>query len=160
MSKDNKMGVKKYAKKDTKKELVGKMRMKKDVPYFNVVNYGFIKRVKDRWRKPRGVGNKKRVRVRAFGPVPKIGYKNPDYVRGMHPSGHFEVLVRNISDVDSLKASKGTGTIAIRIASSVGWVKRAKIVKKAEGYGFKILNPGLDVKEKLPTPSDNKLKKG
>ncbi|MFN7088501.1 MAG: eL32 family ribosomal protein [Candidatus Paceibacteria bacterium] len=89
------------------------MVKKKSKPKFNVLNAGFKKRVKDRWRKPRGIDNKKRVRFAWAGASPRIGYKNASEIRGMHPSGKFEVLVHNVAElkaVQGLLTKPGTQT--------------------------------------------------
>lgn len=107
---------------------------KKSKPKFNVLNAGFKKRVKCRWRKPRGIDNKKRIRSAFAGAVPRVGYKNAAQVRGMHPSGFFEVLVHNISE---LKAAAGK---AVRIASGVGKRKRDEMRKVAAEMKITLLN--------------------
>jgi len=120
---------------------VTKMKKKK-IPYFHVPNAGGKKgkaRVKPRWRKPRGVGNKKRMKWKSCGPSPRIGYKNPAALRGVHPSGMREHLVRNEKELDGIDKK----TTAIRIASAVGKKKRALIERKAKELGLKILNPTL-----------------
>jgi len=113
---------------------------KKKVPYFHVPNAGGKKgkvRVKPRWRKPRGAGNKKRMRWKSCGPSPRVGYKNPAEVRGLHPCGMRELLVKNEKELDGVDKK----TTAIRIASAVGKKKRIAIEAKARELGLKILNP-------------------
>lgn len=107
---------------------------KKSKPKFNVLNAGFKKRVKDRWRKPRGIDNKKKIRLAWAGASPRIGYKNAAEVRGMHPSGLFEVIVHNTNE---LKAAVGK---AARIASGVGKRKRAEIAKIANEMKIQLVN--------------------
>ncbi len=119
---------------------------KKKVPYFNVIGpsrgHALKKRVKQRWRRPRGVGNKKRIRKKWAGPSPNIGYKNPDVLRGKHPSGYFEALVYNVGEVEKVNPQ----THAIRIAHKVGNRKRQEIIAKAKELGIHILNPGKSQK--------------
>ncbi len=107
---------------------------KKSKPKFNVLNAGFKKRVKHRWRKPRGIDNKKRIRLAWAGANPRIGYKNAAEVRGMHPSGLMEVLVHNAME---LKAAAGK---AARIASGVGKKKRDELRKLAAEMKIPLLN--------------------
>jgi len=110
---------------------------KKNKPKFNVLNLGFFKSVKGRWRKPRGTHNKKRMRMKWTGASPKIGYRNPEEMRGMHPCGSREVLVNNVPEMEGLKG------VVVRIASSVGGRKRALMVEKAKTLGLRVVNlPG------------------
>lgn len=94
------------------------------------------RRLKDTWRKPRGIDNKQREKQVKMGALPNIGYRNPKSLRGLHPSGYSEVLVRCLADLQGLDK----GTIAVRIASSVGKKKRAQIVDEANKMGLKLLN--------------------
>lgn len=109
---------------------------KKKKPRFNVLNSDSHVRVKDRWRKPRGTHNKKRMGFEFAGASPNIGYRNPKAVRGLHPCGLREVLVHNPSELEGLKE------VAVRISAKVGAKKKLEIIKKAESSGLKVLNPG------------------
>jgi large subunit ribosomal protein L32e len=111
------------------------MIMKKDKPKFNVLNDGHRKRVKSRWRKPRGTHNKKRLGMEWTGASPAIGYRNPESVRGNHPSGTKEVLVHNVADLEGLEK------VSLRIASGVGARKKKLIEEKAKSMKLKVLNP-------------------
>lgn len=107
---------------------------KKDKPKFNVLNLGFRKRVKARWRKPRGTHNKKRMGMKWAGASPNIGYRNPKALRGLRPDGKKEVLVHNVAELEGLK------DVVVRVASSVGAKKREMIDKKAKSLKLKIAN--------------------
>jgi ribosomal protein L32E len=58
---------------------------KKGHPTFNVPNFGSKSRsrVKARWRKQRGIDNKKREKMDFMGAEPTIGYRNPESLRGV-----------------------------------------------------------------------------
>ena len=107
---------------------------KKNKPRFNVPNLGFFRSVKARWRKPRGTHNKKRMKFQFMGASPKIGYRNPEKLRGIHPSGMKEVLVNNLKDLEGLK------DVVLRVASGVGGKKRALISEKAKALRLRIVN--------------------
>ncbi len=113
---------------------------KKRKPKFNVPNLGFFKSVKKRWRKPRGTHNKKRMKFKFMGASPKVGYRNPDSIRGMHPSGSREVLVNNLAELESL----GEAKVVVRIASGVGSKKRKALEEKAKTLKLVILNMKTD----------------
>lgn len=110
------------------------MVTKKSKPKFNVLNAGFKVRVKARWRKPRGIDNKKRIRCDFAGASPRVGYGNAIEVRGMHPTGLFEVLIHNANE---LKAATGK---AARIATGVGKRKRDELKKLAADMKIPLLN--------------------
>ncbi|TAJ45833.1 50S ribosomal protein L32e [Methanofollis fontis] len=94
------------------------------------------KKLKDTWRRPRGLTSKQRRQYKAKGAHPQGGYNAPVAVRGMHPSGYFEVLVYTPSDLEGLDAA----VQAVRIGGSVGNKKRADIQQRALEAGLKVLN--------------------
>ena len=107
---------------------------KKKKPKFNVSNLGFSKRVKKRWRKPRGTHSKKRMRFKWAGASPRVGYKNKPSGRGLHASGKKEVRVNNPSELQGLKE------VLVRIAAGVGARKRKLIAEKAKAMKLRIVN--------------------
>ncbi|MBD3209846.1 50S ribosomal protein L32e [Candidatus Micrarchaeota archaeon] len=107
---------------------------KKEKPKFNVLNLGFKIRVKDRWRKPRGTHNKKRLKMEWTGGRPSIGYKNAAQIRGLHPDGNPEVLVHNAAELE------GLSDVTVRIASPVGARKRKLIEEKAKSMKLRVTN--------------------
>jgi large subunit ribosomal protein L32e len=98
--------------------------------------FGKKSQLSDSWRKPRGQHNKQREQKKAKGNLPKPGFGSPIAVRGMHPSGFYEVLVFSADDLDGLNAK----THAVRISANVGNRKRSGIQEKALSAGLKVLN--------------------
>jgi large subunit ribosomal protein L32e len=114
--------------------------------------YGKKRQLSDSWRKPRGQHNKQREQKKAKGALPTPGYGSPIAVRGMHPSGFFEVLVATLKDLEGLDPK----TQAVRIGATVGDRKRVVLQEAALGKGLKVLNARV-VKAKaakVPTKSD------
>ena len=95
------------------------------------------KRVPTSWRRPRGNLSKQRRRIKGKGAVVQAGYRTPAAVRGTHPSGFEDVLVHTVSDLDGIDPDRQ----AVRIGSSVGGRKRARIEDRAEDEGIRVLNP-------------------
>lgn len=123
---------------------------KKNKPNFNVLNFGTKKRIKSRWRKPRGTHNKKRMKFEWAGASPSIGYRNPSDIRGLHPAGMPEILISNINQLEGAK------DVLIRISGKVGARKRKVIQEKADKLGLRVLNKK---KEKVKEKSEKKVKK-
>lgn len=109
---------------------------KKRKPKFNVPNLHFFKSVKARWRRPRGTHNKKRMKFKFMGALPKIGYKNALTVRGLHSSGKPEVLVSNLAELDALKEAE----VVVRLASALGGKKRKQLEERAKALKLEVLN--------------------
>jgi large subunit ribosomal protein L32e len=98
--------------------------------------YGKKRQLSDSWRKPRGQHNKQREQKKAKGALPKPGFGSPVAVRGMHPSGFFEVLVTSLKDLEGLDPK----TQAVRLGATVGTRKRVIIQEQAVSAGLKVLN--------------------
>ena len=98
--------------------------------------YGKKRQLSDSWRKPRGQHNKQREQKKAKGALPKPGFGSPVAVRGMHPSGFFEVLVSSIKELEGLDPK----TQAVRISATVGDRKRVALQDAALAAGLKVLN--------------------
>lgn len=117
-------------------------RIARREPAFVRIDQWRYKRIEDSgWRRPRGLDNKIRQQRKGWPPRVKPGYRKPAAVRGLHPTGFVEVLVRRPQDLDVLDPK----VHAVRIASAVGLKKRLEIVKVAGERGFLVLNPGKEV---------------
>ncbi|MHA1594654.1 MAG: 50S ribosomal protein L32e [Candidatus Baldrarchaeia archaeon] len=129
---------------ETKQQLLRlRERLKRKKPDFVRYESWRYVRVKENWRRPRGIDNKVRQKWKGWGKMPTVGYGAPRAVRGLHPSGYKEILVYRPEDLDKLDPEEH----AIRIAHTVGKKKRKEIVKKAIDMGFKILNPREFIEE-------------
>ena len=88
------------------------------------------------WRRPRGLDNKIRRKIKGWPAGVSVGYKGPKIASGLHPSGYREVLVYNAQDVSTINPA----IQAARIAHTVGKRKRALIIAEAKKLNIKILN--------------------
>ena len=95
------------------------------------------KRIPESWRRPRGTHSKRRKGIKGKGKNVDAGYRTPQAVRGLHPSGFEEVRVHNVDDLEGVDGDRE----AVRIASAVGERKRERIEERAESNGIRVLNP-------------------
>lgn len=112
-------------------------RLKGKKPNFRRQESWRYKRIKENWRRPRGIDSKMRKKVKGWPLSPGTGYRSPKEARGLHPSGYAEVLVHNVDDVEKVDPE----TQAIRIGHTVGGRKRVDISARAKERGIRILNP-------------------
>ncbi|UOH85314.1 hypothetical protein LQV05_002135 [Cryptococcus neoformans] len=114
--------------------------------------------VKESWRKPKGIDNRREkedamgdecfkvVRRRFKGqiPMPKIGYGSNQKTRHLLPSGHKELLVHNLSELELLLMH--SGKYAASIAHGVSSKKRVEIIARAKVLGVKVTNPAAKLR--------------
>jgi len=108
--------------------------------------FGKKRQLSDSWRKPKGQHNKQREQKKAKGALPKPGFGSPIAVRGMHPSGFFEVMISTVKELEGLDPK----TQAVRIGATVGDRKRVVIQEKAAAAGLKVLNARTVTAKKQP----------
>ena len=125
----------------TEKKRLLKIRSKinKKRPHFKRYESWRLVRIKDQWRKPRGIDNKMRTELQGWPKSVKIGYRGPAAVRGLHSSGMEEVMVWNTKDLEKVD----TETQVARIGGTVGGRKKETMLEKAKELKIRILNPGV-----------------
>jgi len=124
---------------EKKRLLRVRKRANKKRPHFKRFESWRFHRIKDQWRKPRGIDNKMRTEEQGWPKSVKVGYKGPAAVRGLHSSGYEEVMIWNTSDLEKVNPEIHVA----RIGGSVGGRKKEAILEKAEELNVHILNPGV-----------------
>ncbi|WEL22299.1 50S ribosomal protein L32e [Halorhabdus sp. BNX81] len=112
-------------------------RRREGKPQFNRQDHHKKKRVSTSWRRPRGGLSKQRRGIKGKGDTVEAGFRTPNAIRGLHPSGFEEVRVHNVDDLEGVDGDSQ----AVRIASKVGARKRERIEEQAESEGIRVLNP-------------------
>ncbi|MFQ5951282.1 MAG: 50S ribosomal protein L32e [Candidatus Geothermarchaeales archaeon] len=93
-------------------------------------------RIRESWRRPRGLDSKVRRKIKGWPKMPGSGFRGPKNTRGLHPSGFSEVLVHNPAALDGLNPTRHV----IRVAGTVGGRKKEQIVSRADTLGLRVLN--------------------
>jgi large subunit ribosomal protein L32e len=118
------------------KALKTRKRVKNSKPDFvRSESWRYVK-LKESWRRPRGLDHKMRRKIKGWPPTVSVGYKGPKDARGLHPSGYREVLVYNAKEISKIDPKFE----AARIAHTVGKKKRVQIVAEAKKLEVFILN--------------------
>ena len=108
-----------------------------------------LKRVGDKWRKPKSGFSRIKQKWKGKNPMPTVGYGTSGKERGLHPSGLAEVLVNNPGELDGLK------DVVVRIASGVGRKKKEAIVSTASEKKLRVLNIPTKKPESKETKKDD-----
>lgn len=108
--------------------------------------YGRLSR--STWRRPQGKDVKMRWVSRrgtkgGLPSSPSPGFRTPNDIRGLHPSGYEPIVIHSEGELVALKPKYH----AIIIGSSVGKRKRIVLKETILSRGFKLLNPGVKTKE-------------
>jgi large subunit ribosomal protein L32e len=121
---------------DTKKALKLRARMKRKKPAFVRPESWRYVRLKENWRRPKGLDHKIRKKFSGWPAAVSVGYGGPKIARGLHPSGYKEILIYNVEGLMEVDPK----TQAVRIAHTVGRRKRARIITEAKKKKITILN--------------------
>ena len=130
----------------TEKALRLRKRMKQRKPNFVRPESWRYVRLKENWRRPRGLDHKVRLQYDGWPPGVNVGYRGPKPTRGFHPSGQLEVLVHNVDELKKVDPK----THVARIAHTVGKRKRGLIFAEARKRKITVLNIKQEKERELP----------
>lgn len=107
----------------------------------------FKKRIKNKWKKPKGRHSKLREKRRGMHKMPNIGYKQKDSLRKK------ETIVTNPEELNGFK--KGD---VITLSSNIGAKKKIIILNECIKKGIKVSNY-KDLKEKVKGINEQMIKR-
>lgn len=129
---------------------------KKKKPEFKRRQF-LLKKLKNKWRKPKGKHNKLRYGKAGHHNKPKIGYKNQVQFQNLFQSKFEFIKVNNLKDLEKTREN-------IILSKKLGTNKKLKIIEKALEMKLRILNLKdpqefiKKVKEKLEKKVDKNKK--
>jgi len=103
----------------------------------------FVK-VKDSWRRPRGIDSRQRRKFKGLTQLVHIGYGSDKATRHRMPSGFFKFTIHNIKELEVLLMQNRK--YAAEIAHNVSSRNRKEIVERAEQLNIKLCNGGARLK--------------
>lgn len=118
--------------------LVRYIKVKKTRREFNRFQSDQFKRLSKSWRKPRGIDNKVRRKVKGTMVMPNIGFKGNKLVRHILPNGFKKVIIHNVKDVEALISLNRV--YCGEIYHGVGAKKRVEMIRRADELGVVISN--------------------
>ena len=99
-----------------------------------------LKRVKENWRRPRGVTSRMRKEKNGWPALVKVGRGSAASKRGRHPRGLIERLVRNESDLEGLNPKLHI----VRLSGRLGEKRRLTLLDRVRSLNVHIANPGRE----------------
>lgn len=91
---------------------------------------------KSKWRKPRGLHNKRRLKFAGHQKNPSQGYRSPKEVRGLHKTGLELITIYNLNDLQKIKPTEQF----VQLSSKIGIKNKLKILEKCKAKQIKVDN--------------------
>merc|ERR1711890_34764 len=96
-------------------------------------------KVKQSWRKPKGIDNRVRRKFKGMYLMPNIGYGSAKATKHMMPSGFRKVLIHNVKELEVLMMQNKK--YCAEIAHGVSAKNRKVLVERAAQLAIRITNP-------------------
>merc|ERR1712055_101408 len=101
-------------------------------------------KLKQNWRKPKGIDNRVRRRFKGQYLMPNIGYGSNKKTRHVCPDGFKKFVVHNIKELEVLLMQNKV--FSAEIAHNVSSKKRKEIVERAQQLAIKVTNPNARIR--------------
>lgn len=118
------------------KDISSLLKIRKKKPKFIMQDAHKKKRLKNKWKRPKGSDSKIRYQKRGYRRRLSIGYKTPKSIYGLNKDGLKSILVKSKKDLEKIN-TKSEGII---ISKKIGTKKKIEIIKQAKNKSIKILN--------------------
>merc|ERR1711962_614458 len=96
-------------------------------------------KLKQSWRRPKGIDNRVRRKFRGMYKLPGIGYGSAKATKHMMPSGFRKVLVHNVKELEVLMMQNKK--FCAEIAHGVSSKNRKTLVERAQQLAIRVTNP-------------------
>jgi len=109
-------------------------------------------RLGTKWRRPDGRQNKRRLRLRGYAPVVKVGYQSESLTKGLK-NGLIITIVNNVLELKKLNNKH-----LIIVASNVGNKKRMAILSEAKKMNLQVANHPITKADEIKTLFEERVK--
>nr|ALS04745.1 60S ribosomal protein L32 [Pseudodiaptomus poplesia] len=101
-------------------------------------------KVKQSWRRPKGIDNRVRRKFRGMYKLPGIGYGSNKATKHMLPNGFRKVLVNNLKELEVLMMQNQK--FCAEIAHGVSSKNRKALVERAQQLAIRVTNPNAKMR--------------
>nr|ALS05225.1 60S ribosomal protein L32 [Tortanus dextrilobatus] len=101
-------------------------------------------KVKQSWRRPKGIDNRVRRKFRGMYKLPGIGYGSNKATKHMLPNGFRKVLVNNLKELEVLMMQNQK--FCAEIAHGVSSKNRKALVGRAQQLAIRVTNPNAKMR--------------
>merc|ERR1712142_1445669 len=101
-------------------------------------------KLKQNWRKPKGIDNRVRRKFKGMYKMPNIGYGSAKLTKHMMPSGFKKVLAHNLKELEVLMMQ--TKVYCAEIARGVSAKNRKTLVERAQQLAIRVTNPNARIR--------------
>jgi large subunit ribosomal protein L32e len=101
-------------------------------------------KLKQNWRRPKGIDNRVRRKFRGMYKLPGIGYGSAKSTKHMLPTGFRKVLVHNLKELEVLMMQNKK--FCAEIAHGVSSKNRKALIERAQQLAIRVTNPSAKMR--------------